>query len=330
MELDINSERVLQDLGIQYTDKGNHFKFHCLNPNHNDKNPSMTMLKDSGFSRCWSCGQTYTLAQLIRLVSGKSFYEYFDIKNVNDFKFKSLLNTVHEYKPKELLKRELILEGSFTSVYDNDEALQYCYSIGITDRMINIFSITSAVNIKAKFYSNIEKGTYLNKRIIIPVKVNNKIVNLEARDYTGSQTPKVLYPKGGLSDTLFNYEYINLDKPVIVVEGIKSLLRLFKLGYTNIVSTFGVSLGIKQKEMLNTIDNIILFPDHDEAGLQMIEKFEKFYDKEYSIALMPEVGQDPFDGTEQDVIITLNNTINSTKYFLNKYDLIDKKITSWF
>jgi replicative DNA helicase len=52
--------------------------FHCLNPNHNDKTPSMAYKQDKNYCHCFGCQETYDTFSLIGAVEGlNSFPEQF-------------------------------------------------------------------------------------------------------------------------------------------------------------------------------------------------------------------------------------------------------------
>ena len=50
------AEELLQSKGIQYQISGKDAKIHCLNPEHDDTNPSMRVDRITGIFHCFSCG----------------------------------------------------------------------------------------------------------------------------------------------------------------------------------------------------------------------------------------------------------------------------------
>ena len=50
------AEELLQSKGIQYQVSGKDAKIHCLNPEHDDTNPSMRVDRITGIFHCFSCG----------------------------------------------------------------------------------------------------------------------------------------------------------------------------------------------------------------------------------------------------------------------------------
>ena len=47
---------ILEQRGIKYIVKGNDFIVNCLNPEHDDSNPSMRIDRVTGIFQCFSCG----------------------------------------------------------------------------------------------------------------------------------------------------------------------------------------------------------------------------------------------------------------------------------
>ena len=57
-------ERILLKNSIDFTTPtGSYYKVRCLDPEHEDKNPSMLVNKHTGWANCKSCGASYNLFQ---------------------------------------------------------------------------------------------------------------------------------------------------------------------------------------------------------------------------------------------------------------------------
>ena len=71
----------IQELGIA---EGNPTGFiKCLNPNHNDNNPSMSWYREGELYHCFSCGANYSIFQLASIYEGKPTHgKEFIIQNV--------------------------------------------------------------------------------------------------------------------------------------------------------------------------------------------------------------------------------------------------------
>ena len=49
-------KEILEDKNIKYTARGRDYIIRCLNPEHEDRNPSLRVDKISGLFHCFSCG----------------------------------------------------------------------------------------------------------------------------------------------------------------------------------------------------------------------------------------------------------------------------------
>jgi DNA primase len=321
---------ILNDLNIKYVDKGKYVRFQCVNPLHDDNHPSMTMLKNNGFCRCWSCGVTYTFQAFIKQLTGKDSRDYIGNSSVLSRVFQqSLVMTEKKYFSK--LERKLkILNGKLFNPIPNTKAYNYLKSINVTDEMIKQFGIKYADYAEITFADQ-GRGTKIQDRICIPIYENTNMVNLECRDYTEKQSLKVIYPKGSKADTLWNFSNVALDESLYVVEGIKSAFRIYQYISKNVVATLGSAIGNNQKSQLNKCSNIILFPDNDDAGESMIEQINDFIDHDFQIIFMPQRGQDPADGTLMELQWAIDHPTTNVKRFLSGYDFYknkDRKV-SW-
>jgi DNA primase len=315
---------IVHKLGIQYEDKGNYIKFKCVNEVHNDTHPSMTMLKNNGYCKCWSCGVTYNFYAFVTKLSNGDYSRYIKDEKTLTRLFNQTLDepttlVMNKEEPKRKMK---VQQGYLYNPIRSTKVLDYLRRIHVNETMIEEFDIRYTEKASISFSNG--RGTFITNRICIPIIEQNKIVNMECRDYTEEQNLKVIYPKGSKADVLWNWESIQLNKPVYVVEGIKSAFRIYKYVSKNVVATLGSALGNNQKKLLNKIKSLILFPDNDDAGRSMINQINKFYDYDYFIVFMPKVNQDPADGTLKELEYAVNNPIESVDWRLSKYDFYNE------
>ena len=320
---------LLDEINFSYIDKGEHIQFTCINPAHEDKHPSMTMFKDSGYAKCWACGATYKFKDFYKEVTGNSLTS--DQWSVSSFVGSLSRNQVRSLPNRKLKKVQYSQTGgALLDPFISSQVKSFLSSISISEEVIKKFEIKWASEVRISFsIDTAAKKTYIKNRICIPIYYKGELVNMECRDFTGKpefegkRYVKVLYPKGSLSDVLFNYDNLDREAQLIVVEGIKSALRLYSLGYTNVTATLGSAIGNNQKEQLNEFKDILLFPDNDNAGRSMITQFEEFYNYDYKITFMKHEGLDPADGTVKDVKEVIESPITSTRYRLQE-DTLDK------
>lgn len=318
----IDLEELLISQGITYTDHGHYLKIKCINPAHEDKTPSMTILKENGYAKCWSCGAIYNYGQFIYALTGDSPFK--STKDKYSFRFNNSLVTVSKRKTFKKKERKFIMKGELKNPYNNKEVLNFLHQMNTTNKTIDFFNIKYMLKGKMGFIED-SKLTPIYNRICIPLYDNKKLVNYECRDFTGRSKPKVLYPKGGKSDILFNVDNLDFTKPLYIVEGIKSALRIYSLGYTNVTATLGASVGKNQLFLINRMKYPIVFPDNDDAGQAMLKQIEENTDVDLYVTFMNKQDYDPADGTIEELTIALNSYINVTKYYINKYDIFGKQ-----
>lgn len=117
-------------------------------------------------------------------------------------------------------------------------------------------------------------------RIVLPNFFQGKLVGWQKRELTDPRwprTPRVVYdgkdvtPKYKNSEgfpkatTLYNYDNVDWDREVWVVESPFSVLRGIDLGL-NIVGTFGAKVRDEQLSLLKKAPRVITMFDSDEAG----------------------------------------------------------------
>ena len=123
-----------------------------------------------------------------------------------------------------------------------------------------------------------------------------------------------------------NYVLYNLDKikdfvglsPLIIVEGFKSVWRLYELGIFNVVACMGSGITPGQEKLLYTYaaKGVVLFFDNDEAGAEAAERNIKMLEGKLKVYLevITELdengnGLDPFDLTKDQIFYYLKNYI---------------------
>lgn len=283
-------EQTLQKCNIQYEDRGNRFLACC--PFHSEKTPSFSIYKEGGNWKCFGCGKKGKLTQLLFELTGEHVQYKPQYKIVED-----------NSRKKSLRYTDYQIDGEFLNIFDNQFVLEYCWSIGFTNKFIEAFDIKYFK--KAAFIFDNSEPRYYYNRIVVPCKLDGKVYNYECRDYTRRSSKKVLYPRQAENDFLFNFDNIDKNKELIVVEGIKGLAKVWSFYSHNVVSTFGKMLKSNQKKQLLLCKDITRLPDNDENKIDnitkkpvdnveiAIEEMDSFYPDEYNIAYIPYKGFDP-------------------------------------
>jgi DNA primase len=324
-------QAILDRLHLDYIQKGSTFRIHCINPDHDDKRPSMQM-NEEGVYHCYPCGEKGNLHTLIKKIAGVSFYEFLDIKDPMSYEFKAKLaaderkKRMANTKPAE---RKLEIRGGLYDPHKSKEVMKYLHSINMNDDFIKHFEVKYTNHAQLRFFKTFE-FTHFYNRVVIPVYSENRVVNMIGRDFTGKNNEyKEIYPKGSTTDTFFNIDNIDFNKPVIIVEGMKGLIRVWQHFNKNVMSSFGSSLGPKQQMIISKIKDLLLFCDHDKAGWIMADHVYKLRSDDFWVTCMRTEGHDPADGALSDIRLALERPISSIEYNLRRHNRKIKKFVAW-
>jgi DNA primase len=321
--LDVKS--VLDTLSIKYTDHGDYYKFRCINPSHNDQDPSMTMLKETGYFQCWSCSTKGGLKRFLEFFPGMDSGKFDSLA----WEFQSSLNNYSQKKMTEIgrlgfirpREHSIVIEGEQFNVYEDQEVLAYLRSRNCSDDFIDSFGLQYCRFIRVN-------GTVFENRITVPVYENKKLVNLEGRTFRPSveTKKKVIYPWGSKAGCLFNYDNLKLDEPIYMTEGIFDLTNLHKVTQS-VTSCFGSNMSRTQLDLIKGMKQLHIFPDNDEAGYKMLRQIYKDTDHEFWVCPIPEGKKDAGDCTVDELKTAIYNRIVSVEYFMRKNDLYAEELT---
>lgn len=316
----IGLKNIFTSMGISVQDKGDRLQF--SSPFREDRNPSMSCYKENNWCVDFAGEFRGSIFALFREVTGKSLFSYYEV--AKDFlmnqSFDALLKDEKKRDSFEGLKKVRVeySGGYLDPVSSSQMAMDYCTRRDITDDIIREFDIQVAINTRVNLTSYVD-------RLCIPIYHGGNLVSVEGRDLTGTSERKVLYPKGGSVSTLFNYEKLDRKKPLVVVEGLMDLVKIWTHITKNVTTPFGVWLTDSQEEMFNEFEQIILMPDSDAGGKTLIKNFDKFYRYEFEVA-MADDGKDPGDRSVAENWEVYNNRIKVTDYFLDEFEIFEPKI----
>jgi DNA primase len=307
-------QEILSNLGLNLIDCGDYWKFRS--PWRADNDPSCICYKSSGYVIDFGGNFRGGMKRFVFAVTGKSF----------DKEFPGLSSTTLDWGsrgPRTVTSRTepriptISISGRIDRVYDNPDALRYCYSRHMTDAIIKDFEL-----------SYLSWGT-LNgslspwtRRLLIPVKEAGNTLSIEGRDITRQQEKKALYPRGCTTNTLFNFDRLDRSKPLVVVEGIMDLIPVYQVTQ-NVTSVFGISITQRQKQLLKSFPDLILLPDSDDGGERFIDTVDEFYEEEFRVARVPE--KDPGDSTLEHIRAAIEGSQGITRYLMEKTDLLPRR-----
>jgi len=238
---------LLEDKGIVFKSQGRDYVTKCLNPEHEDSNPSMRIDKISGLFGCFSCG------------FGGDIFDYY---NINKEKFIDI--KVAEVKDKI---QNLLAQKSIPMPLDAIPFKEDFRNIkGSTYELFGAFTTESLYGMEG--------------RLVFPIKdIQGNIIAFQGRYMYSDLDPKYkFYPE---HTTVQFHPMIPkpIDNSIILVEGIFDMINLWDKGLHNAVTSFGISLGTvkrhKKKALvasrfnvfkLQGIETIWIMYDGDKRG----------------------------------------------------------------
>lgn len=242
----MNVEELLNNKDIYYIQKGADFLIRCLNPEHEDRNPSMRIDQVTGIYQCFSCATKGNL------------FEHFGEKG-DQLQIK-----------RELLRRKITQKRA--------ESVGVAMPNGYVEYEGDWRNITPETYRLFEAFQHSDPD-YIG-RIVFPIRdLSGKIRAFIGRHTTqGTPKYKVSPPKSKLP--LFPQVKPILGH-VILVEGIFDVINLHDKGLTNAVCCFGTkNINEDKLRMLSIqgVDTIDIFFDGDKAGQDAAEIVQNLCD----------------------------------------------------
>jgi DNA primase len=328
---------------IELKKTGANFKACC--PFHGEDTPSFTVSPVKQIYHCFGCSNGGDTIKFVMEYEKLSYPEAIEkIAALTNFNLEydnndsqalntSILDTINNYYQNNLL--------------NNQNALQYLYSRGITKESINKFYIGYAhssndtINyLKSNFFDlNIAKelgvidsgnnGLYARfiERITFPIFLQSgKLVGFGGRTISGHNAKYVNSPATKLfnkSALLFGYNFaresIYQSKEIIITEGYLDVVMLHQAGFTNSVATLGTALTSQHIPLLKKSDaKVILGYDGDKAGMEAAYKASILLAQNDFVGgvVIFQNGQDPADYVKEGRVDELKSILLHPKYFV--------------
>ena len=244
-------QQLLEQKKIPFVPSGKDFKVCCLNPEHDDNDPSMRIDRITGIFGCFSCG-----------FKGNIF-SFFDEKA------NFLQQKRHLFKQK---LQQKLAENVGLQMPTNYQPFAQSWR-----------------NISEQTYSHFEAFEHHDSdhigRVVFPIRgISGKILGFNGRALSPEKAPKYQITPAGSKFPLFPARVTPIMGNVILVEGIFDMLNLYDKGLTNAVCAFGTQKLTKEKLTILKVQGVtgidILF-DNDEAGeaatqkaIELIESLE--------------------------------------------------------
>ena len=310
---EFNLQSFLSQTGVNIaSETTSHYQCRCFNPAHNDKTPSLGIMKDwPHLYKCFGCGMTGNVYTMHRVLTGTGFE-----KN-----YKTLPSLLNVNKPTKEIPRGIFNHnGELRDPRDNVDVMNWLRKErNCSIDFIDFFNISWTKRFTVNANPELDyKGTTFYNRAVVPIYEKDTLVCYEGRDYTGLSKIKVLYPKNSKTDLLFNFDRIDKDREVILVEGIFDMPVVWDL-YPNTIALLGANLGKNQIQQLKELKHLTVIPDNDDAGLRLIDDLDEVLTVDFDIAFLPPDIKDPGKASKNDIKKAMQNKINVVDYMVGEY-----------
>ena len=199
---------LLQERKIEFKPSGRDFLVKCLNPEHEDKHPSMRIDTITGVFNCFSCGY-----------KGNLFKLYGAPSNFLDIKRQRLFDAIEEKRSS---------------------------SVGLPFPKGHTPYIGNWRNIRPDTYKHFEAflhhETQFVGRVVFPIRdITGKVVAFNGRHMTLSEKLKYMIYPPQAKLPLYPSKVKPIKGRVILVEGIFDMINLFDKGLSNVICCFGTN-----------------------------------------------------------------------------------------
>ena len=234
---------LLKSRSIDFTASGKDFLVRCLNPNHEDSSPSMRIDRVTGATHCFSCGF-----------------------KANIFKYFGIFTNPASVKVARLKEKIKAIKIDTNGLEMLDGAVPFTQKFrGISAQTLKKFGAFTTHTIEA-----------MDSRIIFPITdLTGKIRLFIGRHTLSNANPRYIILPNNVQLPLFPPKLEQLNKCIILVEGIFDFLNIYDKGMTNAVCTFGTNTltntSIRSKLLpfkAQGVTHIYIMFDGDEAGVK--------------------------------------------------------------
>lgn len=264
---------------------------YCLCPFHNEDTPSLAVNEDEQFYHCFGCGASgniYTwiqrtehltfdqTVQKVAQLTNSDINEYVESESLNFFKTLSKLKKTNKDTP---LRVPLDMDKDYIQRF-KDETPQEWVDEGISPETMKKYEI---------------RIDPMSNRIVYPVKDNDdNLIGVKGRTrFKNFKELKIMKYMNYTRIVVLDYfqgmqqarEPINSSGEIIIVEGIKSVMKLDQWGFHNVVSAETSKLNEYQIELLIRMkvrDVVIAFDKDVEMGkikdcVKLLKRFANVY-----------------------------------------------------
>ena len=235
---------LLEERRIEFKSSGRDYLVKCINPEHDDKHPSMRIDNITGIFNCFSCG-----------FKGNIFKTFGAPANFLDIKRQRLSDAIEEKRSS---------------------------SVGLPFPKGHTPYIGNWRNIRPDTYKHFDAflhhETQFVGRVVFPIRdITGKVVAFNGRHMTLSEKLKYMIYPPQAKLPLYPSSVKPIKGRVILVEGIFDMINLFDKGLSNVICCFGTNnvdmdkLSILKMQDIMGID--IIF-DGDDPGQRAAENVQ--------------------------------------------------------
>jgi DNA primase len=237
-------DELLQEQRLEFKVSGRDYLVKCLNPDHEDSNPSMRVDNITGIFNCFACG-----------FRGNVFKHFGAAANFLEIKRQKLKSSIDE-------KRSASIGFEFPK--------------GFAPYVGNWRGIRPETY--KHFEAFMHHESQYNGRVVFPVRdITGKVVAFNGRHMTMTEIPKYLIYPPQAKLPLYPSTVHPIKGRVILVEGIFDMINLYDKGLSNAICCFGTrnidadKLAILKMQNVEGVD--IMF-DGDDAGQTAAEEIK--------------------------------------------------------
>lgn len=291
-------EELLKDRGIKYMPSGSDYLIKCLNPDHDDSNPSCRVDKIDGKTHCFSCGFKTNIYKYFGVISGNQVS--IRVARLKDKIFKLKASAIGLEFPVDMIPYTKVFRGISLE----------------TLKLFEAFSVPEASQSMPSF----------EDRIIFPIRdIVGKIIGFIGRHKLSNGNPKYLISPANVNMPIFPAKV--QSRSIILVEGIFDFLNCYDKGLKNVVCIFGtrtLQKDIRDKLLpfkIQGVEKVYLMLDPDTAGKEAASKLKPLIEaQDFQVEVIElEEGTDPGDLTQ--------DTVNMIKGYIDDQDSSNRQST---
>jgi DNA primase len=316
-------ELLLTNLEMEYEINGDNIYSVCPIHEGSDNKTAFSMSTEKQVWRCWTrdC-QSEHGSDVFGLIQG-----VLSKKEGRDVSFKEALNWACKIlnidsnsiarpekteEPNEFVK----LVGMFSEKKQKRvEETQESYNVVYPSEYFSTRGYKKETLVNFSIGDCNEKGSTMYQRAVIPIHNDDgsKIVAYIGRTTKEYRSPKFLFTKGfNKRDFLYNYHRA-IDKAsekscLFITEGQGDVWRLHESGVENVVSIFGKSLSVSQREKISKsgVTNLVILTDNDQAGreskVQIQRQLSRMFKLRFPRLVKKDIGELSIEKIKEEIL----------------------------